>query len=158
MLNPSRLKWAVWGGGLLVVLGIIWLLNLPLSYRVLLCVLAVLCVALNHVTRRQLVAVSTINAHPLAIIKRLKQADISLSEPLRLNTIEWQLGIKITGFAHAPSQLWQGYLLSSVDAGKMLILNFCIIEPQVGHYEMVIWQDQCSQDMWRQLKAIATTL
>lgn len=155
MLNPSRIKWAVWGGCLLVVIGVIGLLNLPISYRVLLGVLAGMCVGLNYVVRPQLVAVSTLDLHPLAIAKNLKRADISLAKPLALNTVEWQLAIKTTGFAHTPSQLWQGYLTHATDIGKLVQLDFCIIEPQVRFYQINLWQDQCTPDTWRQLKTIS---
>lgn len=155
ILSPSRLKWAMWGGALLVVLAIFFLLNLPLSYRILLGFLAVVCVGLNHVIRPQPVAISTISVHALAIMENLKHADIALSEPLKLNTLEWQLAIKPTGFPNVPSELWQGYVLGVTDTGKMLMLNVCIIEPQVQQIQFTLWQDQCTPDTWRQLKAIS---
>lgn len=154
MLPPSRLKWAVWGGLLFFILGVIGLLNLPLSYRLLLDFLAVVCVGLNHVIRPQLGAISTLSVHPLAIVENLKRADISLSEPLRLNDVEWQLAVKATGFPNVSSELWQGYLLGAIDTSKMLILNFCIIEPQIQQLQVTVWQDQCTPDAWRQLKTI----
>lgn len=71
---------------------------------------------------------------------------------------EWQLQF-VQGYLSVPygetTDIWQATLEKIVDMRQVMVLTFVVFEPAHTTLTLHIWQDQVSDETWRQLKILA---
>lgn len=76
----------------------------------------------------------------------------------RQSEMDWQLQL-VQGYIAVPygatTDIWQAKLDKIVDMRCVMVLTFNVFEPLPMPLTVYIWQDQVSDDTWRQLKILA---
>lgn len=143
ILSASFYQWFVWGSFLGLILLIITLLSLPVSYKLALCILCVLCVWLQKISCHQVTAISSSSSY----------------HSKNIDDLTWHLTM-IQGYFfnqsyHSEQPICQARLTNIHVLGCTMFLTFDIFEPLSYQRIITIWQDQCSDDMWRQLNVLS---
>lgn len=148
-LQASRYRMIAWWCSGVLLAGIIGLLALPIGYRVALWILLVVCMVVNQLASRQLIAISCLPS---------QHSRQTSNKTGLLKDIEWQLqyvqGYVLTPFGQA-TDIYQAKLIAVHDIGIVAVLEFWVFEPLEQSVKLLIWQDQVSADIWRQFKVLA---
>lgn len=71
---------------------------------------------------------------------------VEQSQPLQQRSTEGSIKSGVR------ASLYQGRLLHAHDRGKLVLLEFAVIEPIPRRLRLCIWQDQVDYDAWHRLK------
>ena len=152
-LKPSVDKKLVWGFGLWVVVGILTLVPLVLTYKILLGMVAIASLWLGQISSCHLLAISSLQAKSQSNNQTLPYDNFDF--------LTWQIQW-VRGVVKVPKQgkqaVWQANLLGIADMGCLMILTFGLIESVPAKISVTIWQDQVDSDTWRQFKVLANTV
>ena len=152
-LIPSVNKKLLWGACLWVVVGILALVPLALTYKLLLGMVAIASLWFGQVSSCHLLAISSLHAKPQSNNQTLPYDNFDF--------LTWQIQW-VRGVVKVPRQskqaVWQANLLGIADMGCLMILTFGLIESVPAKISVTIWQDQVDSDTWRQFKVLANTL
>ena len=152
-LKPSVDKKLVWGFGLWVVVGILTLVPLVLTYKILLGMVAIASLWLGQISSCHLLAISSLQAKSQSNNQTLPYDNFDF--------LTWQIQW-VRGVVKVPKQgkqaVWQASLLGIADMGCLMILKFGLIESAPAKISITIWQDQVDRDTWRQFKVLANTV
>lgn len=152
-LKPSVDKKLLWGACLWVVIGILTLVPLALTYKLLLGMVAIASLWFGQVSSCHLLAISSLPAKPQINNQTLPYDNFDF--------LTWQIQW-VRGVVKVPRQgkqaVWQASLKGIADMGSLVILTFGLIESAPAKISVTIWQDQVDRDTWRQFQVLANTL
>ncbi len=152
-LKPSVDKKLLWGACLWVVVGILALVPLSLTYKILLGMVAIASLWFGQVSSCHLLAISSLHAKPQANNQTLPYDNFDFLTW----QIQWVRGV-VKVPRHHKQAVWQANLLGIADMGCLVILTFGLIESAPTKISVTIWQDQVDRDTWRQFKVLANTV
>lgn len=148
ILAPSRYRWGLWLAITWLIVLLLFCLPLLPRYRLILMLLVLASLWLAQVSRRHLLAMSTLAVkHPIHSSDHFGSVD----------ELDWQLQW-VQGYSKVPwgkaSDIYIAKLAGTVDAGVVIGLNFVITAPLADKFSVEIWRDQVDNDTWQQLKIL----